>query len=682
MPEDALTFENGLYEGQEPSLLPIGMAAKLENWVPEPNGSLRCRGGWNRASTVGLPATRRARGFGSLKLNYRRSAVTRVQYREASGTGTSPSASWPSPTTAGNLLVLVVTTALQDVFADPSGWTFAASSGSPPANQVRIFYKQNAASQSGAASLPTFASSTDWVVYLIEYSGIATAGALDQGAGTGGASASPSTGTTAVTTQDAELWLGVISDESAEVHSSPTNGFSIVDQIQNGAGNSTVLLERSAAGRATASSSTTTATSNSYNGAIATFKAALLTPAAYLLVAHDVNGASFAIYRTDDDLASAFSVVETVAVTDTSQPVAFAQGLGGVVYTHPDFATARRWDGSTVSAITDAPAGRAITFHLSRFWIGGTVETPSRLYFSKVGDHTDWISGGGSDDAGHIDVGLDDGDAIESVAVFEDGLLIAKGSSLWFLSGSTTADFAVTPLNGGGSARGKTVCPTPFGMVIAGTHNVWLWTGGGVESVSEGVEQSYEITGFATAAYVDHCAYICDSGTGLIFVLNLQTGTWYIESVSGEGEGPAIVMTHGGYLMFGPDEATANSLIQYRDHPAEERVRDPSEQTFVLWTPEYRFGGVARVVTPRRLKIAVRQRGEGDMPLTITPYYDGEAALPVEIAPREIGTFVERLGVGDRRGVEKVQFRITHTVEDDCLMDIEAMSLEYELTER
>jgi hypothetical protein len=682
MAEEALTFENGVYEGQEPSLLPVGFAAKLENWVAEPNGSLRCRAGWNRASLTGLPATRRGKGMGVLKLNYHRATPTRVQDVKNHGSSATASATWDTATTEGNLLVLVVTNRDGNAVTTPAGWTLAEERRVAASQTIYVFYKQGAASESGAVNA-TLSGSVPWQAYLLEYAHIAPTGALDVTVDATGTSTTPSTGTTATTTQAQELWLGILNQGSGAVHTLPTNGFTIVDQSQE-SGHSTAVLEKTVTATGTASTSTTTSSGSAWVGVMVTFKAGLAEPASYLLVAHD-NLAGFTIYYTDSDLSESFSTLETIAGTTFALPVKFAQGLGGVIYTNLEFAAPRRWDGQLApAAVTGAPAGRAIAFHLDRFWIGGALEYASRLYFSKVGDYTDWTTGGGADDAGYIDIGLEDGDAIESLEVFEDGILVAKTTSLWFLSGSTTADFAVHRLNGGGASPGASTCGTPFGCVIADANKVWLWTGGGVEAISDAIESSYEITGYASVSYIDGHAYICDSGTGTVYAIDLQTGTWQMETVDDADEAPATLFAFGDKLHYAPRAATENSLIQYRSHPKEVRQRDPGEQTFTLWTPEYRFGGVSQVVTPKRLKIAVRQRGEGDMPMVITPYYNGEAETDVvEVTPQATaGTFVERLGVGSRRGVDTVQFRITHTVTDDCLMDIEAMSLEYELIDR
>lgn len=59
-----LSFEHGLYEGEEASTLSPGFAQALENWVPEPTGGIRARVGWRRANSGGAPGTTKSTGLG------------------------------------------------------------------------------------------------------------------------------------------------------------------------------------------------------------------------------------------------------------------------------------------------------------------------------------------------------------------------------------------------------------------------------------------------------------------------------------------------------------------------------------------------------------------------------------------------------------------------------------------
>lgn len=682
MPELALTFENGLYEGQEASLLPVGFATKLENWAAEPNGSLRCRAGWQKGSTSGLPSTPlRGRGIG-----FRGAAVRTPDSRqEVTGSFTTSgtvAATWDEPTLEGSLLIAIISAAddsnnVTPTFSAPSGFTagpaISEATGSGSAG-IAMFYKPNAASMSGAVSAATSSASLTWQMTILEVTGIAPLSPLDASDTDEGTTSA--TLTTSATTQAVEFSI------AAAVTDTGANITDLTNFTNDTLGGQHTYAYKNLTATGVQSSAISTGGGVARTEAImATFKADFpLGGISETLVAHS-TGTAYKVYGIEDIETEDWTERDSVTVV-SSRPVAFSAGMGGVVYVNPDFATMRRWSGATAAAVTDGPSGRALAFHQDRFFTGGTLTAPTRLYYSKVGDYTDWTTSVDIDDAGYIDIGLEDGSAIESLSVFEGGLLIAKGNSLWFLTGETSDQYSVLPLNGGGAAPGKSTCATPFGIVIADTQTVWLWTGGGVESISEGVENSYEITGYASVDYIDHHAYICDSGTGNIFVVNLETGIWQTETVSDPAEAPAFIAADRDRLLYAPSAGVEASLLQFRSHPKEERIKDFIDETFVMWTPEYRLGGVSKAMTPRRLKLALRQRGEGDEPLMLTPYYDGTAGTTIEIEPKGEGTFVERIGVGEGRGVEKVQFRFSHTCTEDCLMDIEAASLEYDLTDR
>jgi len=64
--EIPITFEKGLVQEIEESLLDIGQASELENWEPSANGALRSRNRYSSITTDGLTAPYNVRGFGSI----------------------------------------------------------------------------------------------------------------------------------------------------------------------------------------------------------------------------------------------------------------------------------------------------------------------------------------------------------------------------------------------------------------------------------------------------------------------------------------------------------------------------------------------------------------------------------------------------------------------------------------
>ena len=118
------------------------------------------------------------------------------------------------------------------------------------------------------ASTPNYGAVAD----VCEYSGLATSGFLDKTATNGGSSTSPSTGTTAATSQANELWIGCTT-LNYYGQSTPTNGFTLLDGAAFGTDMSLAYLENIVTSTGTASSGTAGGGSNWWAGCIATFSA-------------------------------------------------------------------------------------------------------------------------------------------------------------------------------------------------------------------------------------------------------------------------------------------------------------------------------------------------------------------------------------------------------------------------
>lgn len=675
-----ITFEKGLQEAVEDSQIPVGYCAVLENWVSESTGGLRCRRGWLNAATTSAPATRKTRSLGTFRIAEATMTPAQVQIAQGNATGTSAAATWPAATTTGNLLVIIATALSGGTISTPAGWTAGPTVSSVgTVHTIALFYKLNAASESGAVTV-SGTGSVARSVQIAEYSGIATSSALDQTQTSTGTSTTPGTGTTAATTQNKELWIAGLLDARAEAMSSPTNSFSIAQQQAAGSSQAG-HLERVVTTKGTASTSVTTSTSDIWVGLVATFKARNITSANYVLAAHN-DTTQYAIYHHDlSDLSTgAWTLLENVVVDSTARPVAFAQGLGGVMYVTSDFSTIRRWDGSAISAVSGSPVGNALVFHRNRFFCAGTATDPSRLWYSDLASYSSWPV------TSYIDVSRDDGDNIVDLAVFEDGILIAKNNSLHFLSGTGPDTFSVHQLNAGGGYAGRCICPTPYGAIVAGRRQVWLWTGGGVESISPRIEDSYQLTGdFVSTAYIDGTAYITDEGTGITYAIDLPSGAWRVEKTANlTTDGPACIFASRDTLMYGPQSSTTYSLVAYREVPRGTRARDVSlAETFKVWTPEMWPVAENQVFTPRILSIKWRQRGgtTGQTGITITPVYDGTTIASKTLAVKAAaGTYRTTVQVGDDasgKGIRSAQFKLEQTVGsgEAALIDIESLML-------
>ncbi|MBA3621307.1 MAG: hypothetical protein H0W51_03150 [Euzebyales bacterium] len=126
----------------------------------------------------------------------------------------------------------------------------------------------------------TVPTARDMTLHLLEYRGIEPTNASDQGVVESGITATPSTGTTGVTSQAKELWLGFIAHRNrGSVQASPTNGFGQVNYAQSTHTDAfqavaSGVYERIVTATGTAGTSVTLDVSRPYAGRVSTFRSA------------------------------------------------------------------------------------------------------------------------------------------------------------------------------------------------------------------------------------------------------------------------------------------------------------------------------------------------------------------------------------------------------------------------
>jgi hypothetical protein len=699
------TFEGGLNEYFEDSVAPEGAAVQMQNWVPEPNGVARARRAWQDTSETGAPATNKGRGIAVVNFAATYSIPTLVQkVEDTDNSSTSTSATWTNPTLEGSLLIAVASGfkngGTMGAPTTPSGWTLLTSKVSAVDGDIAIYmyYIVNSAERSGAESITWNQTMDHLNLSLWEWSGMAIASVTDVSANnTGNTTTTLATGTTAATGQTYELWFGAVAQrgEGALGHiptfSAPTNGFTLDEHLSaaltttgvNTSYMNTGALYKTTTTTGTADSAVTSTRNTEHVGLIATFKAAATanSNSSYVAV-HGDSTNEYELYYTESLSAGTWTAIETVTLASGTNalPLAMARGLDYFVYTHPTMTVARRWDKTAVSDATNVPLARGLAFHLSRFWAGGTTADPTKLSFSDLGSVTSWTA------TNFFYVGRADGEVIEDLLVIENGLLVGKRNSLWFMSGSTTDDFRLDKLNAGGCAPGRSLCATPYGAVIAGMEQVWLWSGGAPQLISRPIEENYEVTGnFVTTTCVDNKVFICDNGSAKVWVYNLETEAWHTEQRGGTaGSGVGVVSGYAGSLLMSqPLSSSALSLLQYREVDGPRERDEGTPTNFLLKTPEVWLGSAIAPITPRRLILRLRQRGgdDSDAGIVITPYYNGVAASTRTVTPETSAqVFRTAVSLGQSAGVYSVQFLLsqTNTTSDDALMDIEELIFEYQ----
>lgn len=216
-------------------------------------------------------------------------AAVRVQTETCNNTGaTSISCGMASTPINGNALIAIIGTRgtsdnrVSSITQTGATWTRQAQRSNASGVTTEVWAAFNV---SGASTTVTvnLAASLKASAIIVEYSGLATSGSLDQTATNSGSSSAPSTGTTATTSQADELWIGGIANINTSTYSAPTNSFTEVAEAASGGGasstrNNAVFLERIVAATGTASTGATLSGTQQWAGVVATFRAAATNP--------------------------------------------------------------------------------------------------------------------------------------------------------------------------------------------------------------------------------------------------------------------------------------------------------------------------------------------------------------------------------------------------------------------
>lgn len=277
----------------------------------------------------------------------------------------------------------------------------------------------------------------------------------------------------------------------------------------------------------------------------------------YIVMALAEGSTTYKIYRIGRDNITSGTWEQIDAVTNALNNdafVSFAQGAGNLIWTASTMNYPRAIELATLSQsnITDmlGLAGRTAAYHKDRMFMAGSSQNPSRLYFSGIGTPTDFTTA-----TDFLDIGGDDGEAIQDLSSVEGLLLVPKTNRAYLISGSGVESFFVNELSGGTAAAGRSAIRTPYGTVLAGNDDVWVVQGGGVDPMSRPLGGGYVMTGNVSTAYAQDMALIADAVDGRVWRVNLVTGAWSEETTPGD-EGVYITYSLNGRLYYGTNGST------------------------------------------------------------------------------------------------------------------------------
>lgn len=335
----------------------------------------------------------------------------------------------------------------------------------------------------------------------------------------------------------------------------------------------------------------------------------------YITLAVATGSTTYKIYRIlrDQITSGTWELIDSVTdATSNDVWVSFSQGAGKLVWTASSLTAPRAIDlGNLLSTNIGALAGkqgRASVYHKDRMFIGGSTSAPMRLYFSGIAAPTNFTTA-----TDFIDVGGDDGEAINDLISVEGLLLVCKNNRLYLISGSGIESFFVNELPGGSATSGRPAIRTPYGTIVAGPEDVWVVQGGGVDPMSRPLGAGYEPQGNVSTAYAQDSVLISDALTGQQFRVNLVTGAWSKEVVN---DNPAhIVFSLKSRMYYGTNGSTTQlgGKRQLSDGRTYDKTAD--ETAYRASTGKTALAGPNMRYTPRYLYLQLRSQSELESPL-------------------------------------------------------------------
>lgn len=603
-----VTFEKGLATENEESVLDDGQASEITNWEPASYGGLRTRNAWDAISTDGLTADYKVRGWGVAAIGSGAGSAAPAIVQKATDTNTPLSSVALTCTlngvTPGNILVVVVYSEGSPPDIPASGYTLRGE-----ADQT-LGLQPNASIWTKTATLTTETCTMDdanpvmLAMVMYELSNVTTEAptAFDTILTTG----SDTTSVTSASLQGIAISAGA-ADGSTWVDPPGGTGWTTdVNHTDSGVlftvaskiyGTDTITDTMDATGTSQATAGIT---------AIWDAGSGAGTPQDFYILLAVATSTGYSIYRIPRDQirTGTWEFIDSAICADTSAFVSMAVGSGVLVWSASTMDNPRHIALATLVAdnTTDlaSKAGRAVCFHKDRMFVAGSSAFPSRVYFSDIGAPTSFTTA-----TDFMDVGGDDGEAIEDLMSVEGLLLVCKVNRLYLISGSGVESFFVNELPGGSASTGRAAIRTPYGTVVAGPADVWNVQGGGVDPLARPLGVGYNISGLVSTAYAQDVVLIADSATGKIFRVNLVTGAWSTEAVTeGENE-PGHLFSLQSRLYYG----VSNSATQVGGTRRLSSARGPDftgSTSYTASTGRISLQGPAFKYTPRYLYFQLR----------------------------------------------------------------------------
>lgn len=610
--EISLTFEKGLVTEVEDSVLEPGQAAELLNWEPTAQGGLRTRNGWSGISKTGLTANYKVRGWGTAAVasgggTTIQTPVVVQSKKDDGGTFRTSVTMTLTGTIAGNVLVATAN------HADDSGYVAAGWTKTSPTGQFDLFGNEgeffSKVSAGGSESITISGGGESLETCSIyEVSGIASATPTATHSHEGSASY------TLTCASAVGSGFAVQSNGSTNTWTTEGGGGTWTSRANHNPGWNYNYQDIDYKVFSSGPVSDTWDSNSTGVGMMAIFDAGTSTaasnPADFYILMAVATSTGYSIYRILRDSISSgtWELVDSEACDETSAYVSMAVSAGELVWSastmdNPRHVVLSTLTGADTTDLTDK-AGRAVAAHKDRVFVGGSATNASRLYFSGIGTPHTFTTA-----TDYLDIGGDDGEAIEDIVSVEGLLLVCKVNRLYLISGSGIESFFVNELPGGSASTGRAAVRTPYGTVVAGPTDIWVVQGGGVDPLARSLGADYFIQGLVSTAYAQDIVLISDSVTGTVFRVNLVTGAWSNEEVTLGEDQVGHLFSLQSRLYYGVDESTSN--VGGTRRLSNTRLYDFNEEmSFRASTGKLALKGPQFEYTPRWIYLQLRNNDD------------------------------------------------------------------------
>ncbi|MCE3202470.1 hypothetical protein [Paenibacillus sonchi] len=186
----------------------------------------------------------------------------------------------------------------------------------------------------------------------------------------------------------------------------------------------------------------------------------------------------------------------------------------------------QQWDGTTLTALSSAPAGSAfLTTHANRFYLAN--RSDNLLSFSGLRDAADWTSTNKYTGTGKITVETADGELPTGLTSFSDHVILFKRYTMHELFGEDSTNFTMTAPYPVGCISDRSIVQNRTALYWLGPDGMYEYQGGSSPvKISEPIKTYIESINQANAR---HCCFGTD---GRFLYVSLVTGGSQLPTVT------------------------------------------------------------------------------------------------------------------------------------------------------